>query len=169
MNDQIEIKNLSRAQKDQLKLDRALKNRLVLSVDNSLNDSNTVLEEAHRTMAYASAIIEEELKDPLPNESKCRIATRLVDSLKSLTKSVLTQRQVMLDESINLHSPKMKMIFSFFMDEVAKSFEECNLGDEPQELFFRVLSNRLEGWEDIVEKQMKKFSPTKLIEGSINE
>jgi len=80
--------------------------------------------------------------------------------LKFMSETLL-QRQALTGGSteLDVRGPKFREIFKMFLEIIAKTFDDAKIPMEYKEIFFHVLSNNLEGWEDKAEKIVKAMSP----------
>jgi len=152
-------KILTKEEKLAQKNQRILKNELVTVLETQ-EDFNKIIDVAHKKMAKSIAVMEEEMLQEIPNELKFSAASKMNAAIKNLTSSVLSQKQATVEEHLNLHSPKMQMVFAFFMNEVYDSFKMCGFDKESQDLFFRTLSGKLVGWVETMQKKLKSSSTT---------
>ena len=142
------------------------KNELLQALESAPAFSPAVLDQAHRKMAFAIAALEHELNSQQPDHDRAKIASRLADASKNFAKSALIQRQQMMEEHLNLKSPKIMFLFDHWMEKVMESFRGLSFGLDAEDLFCRLLSENLEGWEEEMEKRFKRMEAAQNLPGA---
>ena len=67
--------------------------------------------------------------------------------LEKVLKAVQSKSQMEREGGIDVNSPSMVVIFTYFMKKVRDSFEKMSMPDEQRDIFFRMLGEETDSWK----------------------
>jgi len=113
---------------------------------------NNIMAEIAEEAAYLKTWRRENynLKDDLSEVSNKRILI-----LKKLVDTIEKREKISLSKStgkVDFHSENFQKVFSHFLQVVKSTFEQVNIPEQYEDIFFSQLAKSLDGFEDIAEK-----------------
>ena len=91
------------------------------------------------------------------------VSGRLCQTLKSMSSNVIKKHESELCEDINPHSKKFQIAFGWFMEIFVESLTSNKLDGPTVSNVMGYLSAKLQGWEDLVEKNLRGLSKKALL------
>ena len=133
-----------------------------------VNNPHSTYDEKFNTLIQLNTLILpfafQELSAQIPNPDRSVIASRICTALKDATSILMKKRETELTEEINPDSPKFQKSFEWFIEVVRASMEEAGVDSTTMNNVFNVMSNRLQGWEQMILKSLKGVSSKALSE-----
>lgn len=129
--------------------------RLLFDVHHNY-DKDTLLNKTLADMAEASDLLKGKVKSIVNgDESDAALLVTLekwTKVLKSITDVVIEQKKKDIEDQFDLNSPKVEVLFEYFVTTVMDSLEKSGLSLGDQKMFLDLWESKVDGWEEEVRR-----------------
>lgn len=135
--------------------------KAVMALLEKLEKSDSVDMQLNTVIALESKILAplfDEFVAVAPNPDRSTIGAKFAAVLKHIATLIITRREMHVSEEVNPHAPKFQVIFTWFLEVIQDIMVEEQFDQITIDNFFNKLSQRLAGWEGIIEKRLKGLS-----------
>lgn len=117
--------------------------------------------------AHLSSLLFNEAVAKNPNVDRSIVISRLLISLRDISKVIKDKRDIEVSDEINIRSEKFQLVFGWFMDMI---HEVLSRHTHPTVLsnIFNDLATVLGGWEDSIERKMKSVNAKTIRAGALD-
>ena len=85
------------------------------------------------------------------------ISFKRVEALEKVNKSLQMFHNLKSDKGIDVDSPSMRVVFFYFMKCVKEVITNMGLGDEVNDIFFRMLGERMNSWKKELQDEIESL------------
>jgi len=83
------------------------------------------------------------------------ISFKRLEGLEKAIKAVQSKQLLEKDSGIDVNSPSMVVIFTYFMGKVKEVFKKMELSDEQGDIFFQMLGEETENWKREIREEFE--------------
>jgi len=85
------------------------------------------------------------------------IGAKRSEILKETMKTVMAKREFEASNSIDVDSPSMRIVFSYFIDKCRESFNKSGMSSEISDVFFRNLTDLCSDWKKDLKRKIAEL------------